>query len=27
LRVFSAEEIPARLPEGTEALFMDASAS
>jgi exoribonuclease II len=27
LRVFGAEEIPAKLPEGTEALFMDASAS
>ena len=27
LRVFGAEEIPARLPESTEALFMDAAAS
>jgi exoribonuclease-2 len=27
MRVFSAEEIPARLPESTEALFMDAGAS
>uniref|UniRef100_I2PWD4 Exoribonuclease R n=1 Tax=Desulfovibrio sp. U5L TaxID=596152 RepID=I2PWD4_9BACT len=26
LRVFGAEEIPARLPEGTEALFMDGGA-
>lgn len=27
MRVFSAEEIPARLPESTEALFLDAEAS
>lgn len=27
LRVFGAEEIPARLPESTEALFLDADAS
>jgi exoribonuclease-2 len=27
MRVFSAEEIPARLPESTEALFLDAETS
>jgi len=27
LRVFGAEEIPTRLPESTEALFMDADPS